>query len=283
MAQRSRWCRSPAAPARAARRERSRSAAWRGGSSSRLIVGAFLRSWCWRSRRRSGTATAEFAGHPWIRGTVTWTLRRAPHPDLRSPWRRILRGDARMSPRTRSPVGRIGVRALLQGATTRGFARRTRKTGLPPGLPKHRRRQRRTKLCSASLAGWRTDFPLCRAGLRSLLAGERHRERRAHGRWRWLSTTSDASLGFLRSRLRVISRGRRAQLAAAAPSPRSSGGLACARLGCRRWPTRCPTTTRSAPMPVVPPGCKDDRKDRHVDRRTDRGVDGRVDGACRRT
>ncbi len=37
-------------------------------------------------------------------------------------------------------------------------------------------------------------------------------------------------------------------------------------------------------MPVVPPGCKDDRKDRHVDRRTDGGVDGGVDGgkeACK--
>ena len=109
-----------------------------------------------------------------------------------------------MSPWLGRRLGGLERVPVCRGPPRAGSLGERGKTGLQPGLPKHRRRQRRTRTCNASLAGWRTDSLLCRGGLRSPLAGERHRERRVHGRWRWLSTTSEASHGFLRTRARVI-------------------------------------------------------------------------------
>ena len=70
---------------------------------------------------------------------------------------------------------------------------------------KDRRLQRRTRTLQRSLAGRRTDshFAALASVLRWLLsaiASAAHTRR-----WRWPSTTSETSLSFLRSRVRVIS------------------------------------------------------------------------------
>ena len=49
-----------------------------------------------------------FVGHPWIRGTVTWTAADRGHPACRSARRRTVRGGARMSPRAGPRVGAYG-------------------------------------------------------------------------------------------------------------------------------------------------------------------------------
>ena len=65
----------------------------------------------------------------------------------------------------------------------------TRKTGLPPGLSPHRRRQRRTRICIAQCTPARDGIQADHGGLRPCSGTERHRERPCVGRWRWPSAT----------------------------------------------------------------------------------------------
>lgn len=63
-----------------------------------------------------------------------------------------------MSARAAQWAGRVAVVLFCRGPPQFGCPSERRKTGSPPGLPQHRRLQRRTKTIStASVAGERTD------------------------------------------------------------------------------------------------------------------------------